>query len=56
MLIKWVYLLTEKIYLYTPKKFISCQGSYFTNSNFYSKRLKILEKIKKVKKEKFLKL
>ena len=46
----------EKICLYTPKKYINCQDPYFINVNFCSKRLEILEKIRKVKKEKFLKL
>ena len=39
--------LSRKIYLYTSIKCINCQGPHFTNSNFYSKRLEILEKFKK---------
>ena len=48
--------LTEKTCLHTPKKYINCQGPHLTNSNFCPKRLEILEKIRKVKKEEFLKL
>ena len=42
--------LIEKICLHTIKKCINCQDSHFINSNFYSKRLKILEKILKLQK------
>jgi hypothetical protein len=48
--------LTGKICLHTPKKCINCQGPHLTNSNFCPKRLEILEKIRKAKKEGFLKL
>ena len=48
--------LTGKIYTYTPQKYINCNRSHFSNSNFCLKRLEMLEKMRKQKKEEFLKL
>lgn len=48
--------LTGKICSHTPEKCINCKGSHFSNSNFCPKRLEMLDKMRKQKKEEFLKL
>ena len=48
--------LSEIICAHTSVKYINYNDSYFSNSSYYSKRLKILEKMRKEKKEEFQKL
>jgi hypothetical protein len=48
--------LTGKICTHTVMKCINCNGSHFSNSSYCPKRLEILDKMRKERKEEFLKL